>query len=465
MGTALAVRRPTNLFGKRFARAAVLMFALAGLVSSPATALPPGVGIVRSGDAFDPCLFSPRIANFAPESPSVDLGTSTRLSWSVQAPRGCGYVLSMTVSARPQINLTAAAPDWGIWTSSIAVGAQPQGKLAVQPAFNTVYMLVVAWGPNSSTSATTQVAVNLPLADRSCPDRVNLSTFSLICRRKVTINANHLAPLLVQALGTAYTTVIVLDGVELDLTPHLGERITMGGPITIADGVQLIGGRIAEPGKRFLRGPRLYVTPDPNVWDPVHGFDLTFHSHWPDPLFQILGDNVRISGVRLEGPGAPPDAWRTAIPQGPNCSNAAGCPIAETRGIKFVDRINIEIDHNEFYGWNAAAVEPAATERTTGPADPVWWMWTSRVTSDSSGIHYPAGPEPLYIHDNHFHNNFYPPSPAPWSSCSPASRKSCEAYLGYGVVASGTHVLIERNVFDVKPRQGEPGAMPARRLR
>ena len=401
MGTALQQRRQAALFGKRFT-ASFGIVALVALVASPAAAQPLDAGIITSpGGAFDPCRFSPRIS-FAAESPSIGLGTSTNLNWSVQTPRGCGYSFSMIVLARPQINLSPGAPqDWAIWTSSIGVPAQPQGSLPVRPAFNTVYMLIVAWGPNSAIySAPIKVAVSLPLANPKCFDAANPSTslmtaptggpaagFTLVrpCRNRVTIDANNLAPLLVQALGTANTTVIVADGVELDLTPHLG------GPITIANGVQLIGGRVAEPGKPFQPGPRLFVTSDPNVSDPAN--DPSFLSHWPDPLFQIGGDNVRISGVRLEGPGAPPDAWRSS-------------KTGETRGIKFFDKINIEIDHNEFYGWNTAAVEPAGIELTTGPNDRVWQTWTSKVKADSSGIHYPAGLEPVYIHDNYFHDNF-----------------------------------------------------------
>ncbi len=184
-------------------------------------------------------------------------------------PRGCGYSFSMIILARPQINLSAGAPqDWAIWTSSMGAGAQPQGSLQVQPAFNTVYTLIVAWGPNSAIySAQIKVAVSLPRANLKCFDVANPSTSLVraprLCRNRVTIDADNLAPLLVQALGTPNTTVIVADGVELDLTPHLG------GPITIAKGVQLIGGRVAEPGKRFKPGPRLFVTPDPNQWDPV----------------------------------------------------------------------------------------------------------------------------------------------------------------------------------------------------
>jgi hypothetical protein len=417
-GTTLEQRRQAGLFGIGLT-ATFGMLVLVALVMSPAAAQPLSGGIIRPGGAFVACRFSPRIS-FAADSPSVGLGTSTNLSWRVQTPRGCGYSYSMIVLARPQINLSAGAPqDWAIWTSSIGVTAQPQGSLQVQPAFNTVYMLVVAWGPNNAIySAPTIVAVSLPRANPKCFDVANPATSLTTaptagraagitpvrpCRNRITIDANNLAPLLVQALGTSNTTVIVADGIELDLTPYLG------GPITIKDGVQLIGERVAEPGKRFQPGPRLFVTPNPNVPD---------QSHWPNPLLQIDGNNVRISGVRLEGPGAPPDAWRSS-------------KTGETRGIKFIDKINIEIDHNEFYGWNTAAVEPTGVESPTGPGDQVWQMWTSKATADSSGIHYPAGLEPVNIHDNFFHDNF-----------------QGDPYDGYGVVASGTHVLIERNVFN-----------------
>jgi len=440
MRTTCHQRREAGLFGKGFTESFGIL-ALVVLVISPAVAQPPGTGIVAShGGAFDPCRFTPRVS-FTAESPSIGLGASTSLSWSVQTRHGCGSSLSMIVLARPQINMSAGAPqDWGIWTSSIGIPSQPNGSVQVQPAFNTLYMLIVAWGPNSAVySAPVTVAVSLPLANRTCFDvaspsseasekktksnsRVTVPTggraaaFALPrpCRKRVTIDSSNLAPLLVQALGTANTTVIVADGVELDLTPHLGNP-QLGGAITIADGIQLIGGRVAEPGKPFRPGPRLFVTPNPYVSDAN---DPSFFSHWPNPLLLIGGDNVRISGVRLEGPGAPPDAWR---------SSKKG----ETRGIKFFDKINIEIDHSEISGWNTAAVEPAGIEVTTGPNDRVWQTWTSQVTGDSSGIRYPAGLEPVYVHDNYFHDNY-----------------QGDPYDGYGVVASGTHVLIERNVFN-----------------
>ena len=458
METTHSPRRPSNLFEHRLLAATLLVLALIGLVVSPAAALLPGVGIVRPGGAVDPCLSGPQVS-FGPPSQSIGFGANATLSWSVQVPSGCGYSLSMTVLARPQINLSPGAPqDWAIWTSSTAVAAQPQGSLVVQPAFNTVYMLVVALGSNSAIYSTPiQVAVNLPLANLVCPDVVNVTTVSLMtvtnagpstgvapaspqpCPRRVTINANNLAPLLVQALGTPNTTVIVRNGVELDLTPHLGNPLD-GGVIHIADGVQLIGERVAEPGKPFQPGPRLYVTPNPYAFDS---------SHWPDPLFQIDGSHVRIGGVRIEGPGAPPDAWRT-IPQGytiaiefseqtckdkPPMDPAACSGPGSTPTPAGTAAINIEIDHNEFSGWNTAAVQvwgPGDINFGDELAGQVWQGWTIRATSDSSGIHYPLDPEPIRIHDNHFHDNF-------WGT----------PYEGYGVnVGLGGHALIERNVFD-----------------
>ena len=369
-GTTFQQKRQTGLFGKRFT-ASFGILALVALVISPAAAQPAGTGIITSpGGAFDPCQSSPRII-FAAASPSIGLGTSTNLNWSVQTPDGCGYSFSMIVLARPQINLSPDAPqDWAIWTSSIGVAAQINGSLPVQPAFNTVYRLIVAWGPNSY-SAQVKVAVILPLANPKCfyvanpstslmtaPTRGPAAGFTPVrpCRNRVTIDANDLAPLLVQALGTPNTTVIVKNGVELDLTPHLGDP-QVGGGIHIAEGVQLIGERVAEPGKRFQPGPRLFVTPDPNVPDPVS--DPSFLSHWPAPLFLIGGDNVRVSGVRLEGPGAPPDAWRAQVVR-PQCP-LTSCAQGYAKGVAFADKLQIEIDHNEFSGWNTAAVEATSS--------------------------------------------------------------------------------------------------------
>jgi hypothetical protein len=375
---------------------------------------------------------NPQGLQFTADASRIDLGTSTTLRWNVQGTSGCNYAL--TILGRPA-NDPGAAYTWDSWTSSTEVGAQADGSLQVQPNFDTSYFLVLRVAGQSFTSwAITDVRVNLP-RDVTVACFVTPSGV-IVCRNAVTINANNLAPLLRQALGTPNTTVIVKNGVELDLSPHLG------GPIHIAEGVQLLGERIAEPGKRFQPGPRLFVTP---AW-----FNFNREGCWGPTticLFKIDGYQVRLSGVRIVGPGEPPDAWRED-PTGHGhtiaihfeekpcigkpstdegaCSSAGSTPTPAT--------INIEIDHNEFSGWASAGV------RVFGPRDigegqelagQVWQSWTIRAQSDSSGIHYPPEPEPIRIHDNNFLNNWFG-----------------EPYYGYGVdMGLGGHALIERNVF------------------
>jgi hypothetical protein len=174
VGTTFQQGRPGGLFGKHFT-ASFGILALVVLVISPAATEPRGAGIITSrGGALDGCRFVPRVS-FAAESLSIGLGSSTNLTWSVQTRPGCVHSLSMIVLARPQINLSPGAPqDWAVWTSSVGVASQPQGSVQVQPAFNTLYLLIVAWGPNSAIySAPVQVAVTLPLANRTCFDVAN----------------------------------------------------------------------------------------------------------------------------------------------------------------------------------------------------------------------------------------------------------------------------------------------------
>jgi len=172
---------------------------------------------------------------------------------------------------------------------------QPQGTLQLQPVSDAVYELHFSSQYGGFISTPLNVTVNLPIAPiRRCTskgecfdDFVDCFFFGGACPHQVTINANTLGPLLVQALGTPNTTVIVKDGVELDLTPYFLCAFSptpypicspVGGPISIKDGVQLIGERIAEPGKRFQRRPLLFVTRD--LWNlSAAAFDNHCWSH------------------------------------------------------------------------------------------------------------------------------------------------------------------------------------------
>ena len=144
-------------------------------------------------------------------------------------------------------------------------------------------------GVGEAEIATLPVGVVLP-PDSSSPGR-----------QLVTITANNQAPLLVQALGTPNTTVVVSSDVQLDLSYRHD--------IAVAEGVILRGGR-----SKLQPGPRLFTT----TRQPV--------------LFGIVGNNVRITGVRIEGPDMGSDERHGK------------------RAIQMVSKRGVAIDHNEISG-------------------------------------------------------------------------------------------------------------------
>ncbi len=348
--TALPSSPRPRRFARRFRVAVFVALALAAWSGSPASALSitgvtlPGGGILVAPPVPpvppDPCLPQPHVLSFTAAPATIDSGTSTTLSWNVQGPGGCNYLVVL---------------------GGQSVGSQ--GSLQVQPLFNTSYTLTLLWGPTRAlrTIATTTVSVNLP-ADPHDP-----------ARQLVTIPAQEMVPLFLQALNTPNTTVVI--NADLDLSGL--------DSIPIAEGVRMVGGRAAVPGQPYLAGPRLHTT------------------SFTDPLFSIVrADNVRITGVRLEGPHMQ----------------------ANNRGIASSSSLNLEVDHNEIYGWSGAAVELAD--------------WDARIvvpsSSGASGITYAQPSEPVWIHDNYIHDNYVG-----------------DPYFGYGVsLGRGAHALIERNVFD-----------------
>jgi FG-GAP-like repeat/Right handed beta helix region len=226
-----------------------------------------------------------------------------------------------------------------------------QGALRVTPIADTTYVLSARWlGRLQGRIATAAVRVILPA--------------------EVSIDRNDLAPLLRQALRTPDTTIRVQTGVELDLS-NLGAYESM----PVARGVSLIGTRTPRDP-----GPRLYTR------------------NRPKRLFVIRENDVRITGLRIEGPDldvAGGDLRATAIYISPD---------DDVR----LDRI--EIDNNELYGWNGSAIG---------------------VNDDAGRISYATNPSAVRIHDNFIHHNQHPNS------------------AGYGVViGDGAYALIEQNVFD-----------------
>jgi len=129
-------------------------------------------------------------------------------------------------------------------------------------------------------------------------------------------------------------------------------------------------------------------------------------------LFSTEGDNVRITGVRLEGPGPVLGATSAInIDPGPNTST-----------------VSIEIDHNEIFNWNMRGVDIHGNGKIL-----VSVGFDNRVTPAELAYFVNPTTEPVWIHDNYIHNN-YDGNPV---------------HFGYGVVVgAGAHALIERNVFN-----------------
>ncbi len=203
----------------------------------------------------------------------------------------------------------------------------------------------------------------------------------VIMPQKVTITANYMVPLLLQALrdpfvpGTTDRSIYVENHVELDLSGRES--------IPIREGVTLAGGRTARQP-----GPRLYTTTRPYR-----------------ELFSIGGDNVRIFGVRIEGPD-----HLGVVREGDEPNSGIG--------IKVLGAVNIEIDHNEIYGWSHAAVRVEDCDGVDECPSP------GRMPPSEN-------PQAVRIHDNYIHHNQH------------------QGRNGYGVAMHyGAYVLIERNVFD-----------------
>lgn len=164
--------------------------------------------------------------------------------------------------------------------------------------------------------------------------------------------------------------IYISNGAEINLN---GEKESIG----IPEGVILASGR----GDKLKEGALLSVGE---------------HREEQRYIFKINGSNVRITGIRFRGPDFSPDA-----------SRLAGCLISDG------NHENLEIDHNEFYGWPVAAIE----------------IRNNSKDKCSLGT--------VHIHDNYFHHNLGYKSAWYWTYT-----------FGYGVAVYAAYALIEKNVFD-----------------
>lgn len=201
----------------------------------------------------------------------------------------------------------------------------------------------------------------------------------------VTITSDNQVGVFLHAIATPWQRIEIQNHVNLDLSYEDN--------LYIAPGVKIIGGRSpTEPG------PRLFTTTFPkglfNIGSPYELPD----SNANGVLDENAADNVRISGIRLQGPEmgiADEDAWSAA-------------------GITVYSSVGVEIDNNELSGWSTVAVDvrdPFDRLNQSGNNwNPYNWVW---------------------VHDNYIHHN---------------QRNRTDGY-GVSVHESG-YALIEQNVFD-----------------
>jgi hypothetical protein len=304
----------------------------------------------------DPACAQHASANVSTSPATIALGQSATVSWSATLP--------------PE-HCAGARVSIGVHT----IGAQ--GSMWVKPMSNRSYAISV----NGVRLAQAELNVTLP------------STV------KIKESMGEWKDLLVQAVGTPNTRVVLADTVDMDLSGHQGIFIARGVTFT-SEAPKLAAPTFGPLDDVLYRGP---------ARDARHLGPRVYTRTRAHPLFEIkcfaehgdngAGDNVRIDGFRLHGPDF-------------------GTPVGsdhKDRGIMVTGCRGIEIANMEVAGWSGQAI----------------------YVQDLSGSEVsPPGrisrPDEIRIHGNFFHHN-----------------QQETGGEGYGVeVKSGAYALIEHNVFD-----------------
>ena len=258
--------------------------------------------------------------------PSITLGATARLAWSVVMPAGCGTASNMRLAG-------------------MTVGAS--GTMNVQPMASATYTLTMAIPHGTATVATTNLGVTLP----------------------PTVNINGSTPawraLLIQAVGTPNAKVNLAANVDMDMTGManivIAEGVTLTSESALVNAPPLIFARVAAAPVAALRvidggvfslttpnrdashlGPRLYTRTNSK------------RGH----LFEIAGRNVHVRNFRL---------------QGPQYDVATGDDKLE-RGIYINYAPGIAITNMEFSGWGGTGIYVIgdAHDHRTRPYENVW---------------------------------------------------------------------------------------------
>lgn len=330
------------LLGAALSYAQTAPLAAAHATNQP-SAIPRAAGSGGGGGPEpSPCMSGATIQLTASPT-TVALGQSSAVQWNVALPTGCGAV---------QVKFNGAV-----------VGKN--GSHAVTPPRTSSFNLTLSQtylGSFNQRSASVQVAVTYPprvVIDPSTPSPVRVLLGALLD-------------------STNDQQVVELCNVDLDLTGITG--------ITLGDHRSLIASPACARGPRSF-GPRIFVR----------------DARGRAPLFVIRGDDVLISGFRLEGP-------TSYMAQGDRKEKGIVVwPFAGREPIHDVEISNMEIFH-----WSGLGIQ------VNDNVDPM-----------ERGRLFNTNPNAVRVYGNYFHHNRH------------------GAGEGYGVESSsGAYVTIEQNVFD-----------------
>lgn len=274
--------------------------------------------------------------------PAVAYGQATVAKWNVSAPSGCSGL-------RVRFNGDAVATN---------------GSRSIVPPVSAVYRLLVS---------ETRGGV---YAERSASANVQVS---YLPRVVIGPNTQHPVAVLRGALESGNESQIVeLCDVEIDMTGITG--------VNIGDNRSLIASPNCARSMSRL-GPKIFVT----------------DRRGRAPLFVIRGDNVLVSGFRLQGPS--PDIMQGDIKE----KGIVISPFASPAPIR-----NIEISNMEIFHWSGLGIQVI-----------------DNIEQAQRGRLFNTNEAAVRIKGNFFHHNRH------------------GAGEGYGVdVSAGAYALIEQNVFD-----------------
>jgi hypothetical protein len=194
-----------------------------------------------------------------------------------------------------------------------------------------------------------------------------------------------------QALTKTYVKgdiIYIPETASINMTGHSGDEVAIPANVTIASN----RGSNGSLGGRFF----WLSSPSDSSWGYATG-----------TMFYIITDNVRITGLRLEGPHMTTDSSVSD-----NHKQRSAMDLRNGKGL--------EVDNCEIYGWSFAAIDIETDTETKSDRDSL-----SALGLNSAEI----GSAIANIHHNYIHH--------------------CQMDgLGYGVVVNGGTALVKANLFD-----------------